>query len=53
MVCANSGGLVSAGLGDFVPELVEDLDLEGPRVGGNSGLVVSVVSVAFTTWVFL
>ena len=53
MICANSGDLVGAGLGDFVPELVEDLDLEGPRVGGNSGLGVSVVSIAFSTWVFL
>ena len=41
------------GLGDFVLELVEDLDLECPRVVGNSGLGVSVVSVAFSTWVFL
>ena len=53
MCCANSGGLVGAGLGDFVLELVEDLDLEGPRVVGNSGLGVSVVSVAFSTSVFL
>ena len=53
MICANSGDLVGAGLGDFVPELVEDLDLEGPRVGGNSGLGVGVVLVAFPTWVFL
>jgi hypothetical protein len=51
--CATSGDLVCAGLGDFVPELVEDLDLEVPRVGGNSGLGVSFVSVAFSTWVFL
>ena len=53
MSCANSGDLVGAGLGDFVLELAEDLDLEGPCVGGNSGLGVSVVSAAFSTWVFL
>jgi hypothetical protein len=45
--------LAGAGLGDFVLELVEDLDLEGPRVGGKSGLGVSVVSAAFSTWVFM
>ena len=53
MSCANSGDLIGAGLGDFVLELVEGGDLEGPRVGGNSGLGVSVVSIAFSTWVFL
>jgi hypothetical protein len=53
MICANSGDLVGADLGDFVLELVEDLDLEGPRVGGKSGLHVSVVSAAFSTWVFM
>ena len=53
MICANSGDLVGAGLGDFVPELVEDLDLEVPRVGGNFGLGVSFVSVVFSTWVSL
>ena len=50
MSCANSGGLVGAGLGDFVLELAEDLDLEGPCVSGNSGLGVSVVSAAFLTF---
>ena len=53
MSCANSGDLVGAGLGDFVLELAEDLDLEGPYVGGNSGLGVSVVLAAFSTLVFL
>ena len=52
-VLRHSGGLVGAGLGDFVLELAEDLDLEGPCVSGNSGLGVSVVSAAFSTWVFL
>ena len=32
--------MVSADLGNFVLEHVEDLDLEGPRVGGKSGLGV-------------
>ena len=30
--------MVCADLGDFVLELVEGLDLEGPRVGGESGI---------------
>ena len=53
MCCANSGGLVGAGLGDFVLELVEDLDSEGPCVGGKSGLGISVVFAASSTWVFV
>jgi hypothetical protein len=32
--------MVSADLGNFVLEHVEDLHLEGPRVGGKSGLGV-------------
>ena len=53
MICANLGDLVSADLGNFVLELVEDLDPEGPCVGGKSGLGVSVVLAAFSTWVFV
>ena len=53
MCCANSGDLVGAGLGGFVLELAEDLDLEGPYVGSNSGLGVSVVLAAFSTLDFL
>ena len=40
IICANSGDLVGAELGNFVLKLVDDLDLEGPRVGGKSGLGV-------------
>jgi hypothetical protein len=32
------GLIVGADPGDYVLELVEDIDLEGPRVGGESGL---------------
>jgi hypothetical protein len=32
--------MVGADLGNPVLELVEDLDLEGPRVGGKSGIGV-------------
>jgi hypothetical protein len=49
----NLGDLVSADLGNCVLELVEDLDPEGPCVGGKSGLGVSVVLAAFSTWVFV
>ena len=34
------GLVVGADSGDYVHELVEDLDLEGPRVGGKVGLGV-------------
>jgi hypothetical protein len=39
-ICTNSGDLVGAELGNFVLEHVDDLDLEGPRVGGKSGVGV-------------
>jgi hypothetical protein len=32
--------MIGAALGSVVFKLVEDLDLEGPRVGGKSGLGV-------------
>ena len=40
MICANSGDLVGAELGNFVFEHFDDLDLEDPRVVGNCGLGV-------------
>ena len=40
MICTNFGDLVGAQLGNFVLEHVNDLDLEGPRVVGKSGLGV-------------
>ena len=40
MICTNFGDLVGAELGNFVLEHVDDLDLEGPRVVGKSGLGV-------------
>ena len=40
MICANSGDLVGTELGNFVLEHVDDLDLEGPRFVGKSGLGV-------------
>ena len=36
--CANSGDLVGTELGNFALEHVDDLDLEGPRFVGKSGL---------------
>jgi hypothetical protein len=53
MICTNSGDLVGADFGDFVLELVETFDPEGPRVGGKSGLGVSVVLAVVSTWVFV
>jgi hypothetical protein len=45
--------IVGADPGDYVLELVEGLDLEGPRVGGESGLGVqcrlgSLLNLGFT-----
>jgi hypothetical protein len=40
MICANSGDLVGTELGNFVLEHFDNLDLEGPRVVANFGLVV-------------
>ena len=45
--------MVGADLGDFVLELVEDLDLEGPGVGGKSGLGVPRRLGGLLTLVFL
>ena len=38
MICTNSGDLVVAELGNLVLERSDDLGLEGPCVGGQSGL---------------
>ena len=38
MICTNSGDLVVAELGNLVLEHSDDLGLEGPCVGGQSGL---------------
>ena len=43
--------MVGADLGNFVLELVEDLDLEGPRVGGKSGLGVQRCLGSPHSWV--
>ena len=40
MICANSGDLVGAELGNLVLEHSDDLGLEGPCVGGQSRLGV-------------
>jgi hypothetical protein len=40
MICASSGDLVGTELGNFVLGHSDDLDLEGPRVVGKSGLGV-------------
>ena len=47
-MCANSGDLVVAELGNLVLKHSDDLGLEGPCVGASLDLAFSVDSVTFS-----